>query len=137
MTYHLNFEKLLNYNPGDVGINLEVTLKRSELSVGVTAKVDTGASCCIFERRHGEQLGVAIEQGMRQLFGTATGQFLGYGHEVTLSVAGFEFDSVVFFASDEQIRRSVLGRFGWLDRMVLGLVDYEGKLYLNPYEAAE
>jgi hypothetical protein len=137
MTYHLNFEKLLNYEPGDVGINLEMTLKRSQRSVGLTAKIDTGASCCIFERRHGEQLGVAIEHGMRQLFGTATGQFLAYGHEVTLSVAGFEFDSVVYFASDEQIRRSVLGRFGWLDRMVLGLVDYEGQLYLNFYEGPD
>ncbi|HLG13715.1 MAG TPA: aspartyl protease family protein [Blastocatellia bacterium] len=137
MTYQLNFEKLLTYDAGDAGINLDVTLKLAEHIVGLTAKVDTGASCCIFERRHGEQLGVAVEQGMRQLFGTATGEFLAYGHEVTLRVAGLEFDSVVFFAADEQIRRSVLGRFGWLDRVVLGLVDYEGKLYLNSYEGEE
>jgi hypothetical protein len=56
MTYQLNFEKLLNYDAGDVGINLEMTLKLSERSVGLTAKVDTGASCCIFERRHEQTL---------------------------------------------------------------------------------
>ena len=133
MAYQLNFETLLSYDRRDVGINLDVNIKSNEQSINLTAKIDTGASCCIFERRQGEQLGIPIEQGMRQVFGTATGQFLAYGHEVTLSVAGFEFDSLVFFAADEEIRRSVLGRIGWLDRVVLGLVDYEGKLYLSPY----
>ena len=70
---------------------------------------------------------------MRQLFGTATGTFVGYGHEVTLSVAEFEFNTIVFFPSDPEIRRNILGRFGWLDRVVLGVVDYEGKLYLSRY----
>ncbi len=77
---------------------------------------------------------VDIETGMRQLFGTATGAFVGYGHEVTLSLAEFEFDTIVFFPSDAEITRNVLGRFGWLDRVVLGLVDYEGKLYLSGYQ---
>jgi len=27
-----------------------------------------------------------------------------------------------------------VGRFGWLDRVVLGLVDYEGKFYLSRYD---
>ena len=99
----------------------------------VPVKVDTGASCCIFERRFGEQLGFDIESGMKQLFGTATGTFVGYGHEVTLSVAEFEFNTIGFFPSDAKITRNVLGRFGWLDRVVLGLVDYEGKLYLSRF----
>lgn len=133
MPYQLTFEKLLNYDLSDVGISLDVTLKVSNESLRLTAKVDTGASCCIFERRQDEQLGIAIEKGMRQVFGTATGQFVAYGHEVSLSVADIEFESFVFFAADEGIRRSVLGRVGWLDRVVLGLADYEGKLYLSPY----
>jgi len=40
---------------------------------------------------------------------------------------------MAFFPADEEIRRNVLGRFGWLDRVVLGLVDYDGKLYLSRY----
>ena len=134
MAYELHFEKLLDYDPSDSGVSVDITLSLNDKTVALVAKVDTGASCCVFERRHAEELGLAVEQGMRQLFATATGHFLGYGHEVSLSVAGFEFNSFVFFAADEDIKRTVLGRFGWLDRVVLGLVDYEGKLYLSAYE---
>jgi len=133
MAHQLEFEKLLTYDVGDPGITLQASLKLKEQTLDLKVKVDTGASCCLFERRVGEALGFDIETGMRQLFGTATGTFVGYGHEVTLSVAQFEFDTIVFFPSDVEIRRNVLGRFGWLDRVVLGLVDYEGKLYLSRY----
>jgi len=133
MAYQLEFEKLLSYDVGEPGITVQATLKLKERTLDRPVKVDTGASCCLFERRVGEALGFDIETGMRQLFGTATGTFVGYGHEVTLSVAEFEFDTIVFFPSDAEISRNVLGRFGWLDRVVLGLVDYEGKLYLSRY----
>jgi len=133
MAHQLEFEKLLSYDVGEPGITLQATLKLKDKSLDVQIKVDTGASCCLFERRVGEALGFDIETGMRQLFGTATGTFVGYGHEVTLSVAEFEFDTIVFFPLDVEIRRNILGRFGWLDRVVLGLVDYEGKLYLSRY----
>ncbi|MCA1603690.1 MAG: hypothetical protein LC776_19305 [Acidobacteria bacterium] len=85
MAHRLVFEKLLSYDIGEPGISLQATLNLKEQSVGVTARLDTGASCCLFERRYGEQLGFDIETGMRQVFGTATGTFLGYGHEVKLS----------------------------------------------------
>jgi len=62
-----------------------------------------------------------------------TGRFLTYGHEVTLNAAGYDFDSIVYFYADEDLDRNVLGRHGWLDRVVLGLIDYEGKLLLSPY----
>jgi hypothetical protein len=133
MAYQLDFEKLLAYDVGEPGISLETTLRLREESVTLTAKIDTGASCCIFQRQYGEELGFNIESGMRQMLGTATGTFLSYGHEVTLSVAEFQFDTMVFFAADARIYRNVLGRFGWLDRVVLGLIDYEGKLYLSRY----
>jgi hypothetical protein len=64
---------------------------------------------------------------------TATGRFLTYGHEVALSAAGFDFDSIVYFAADGDIDCNVLGRHGWLDRVVLGLIDYEGKLLPSRY----
>ena len=133
MAHQLEFERVVNYDPGQPGITLHAQLKLKGQSIDVEVKIDTGASCCIFERRLGEALGFSIETGLRQVFGTATGTFVAYGHEVTLSVADFEFNTIAFFASDEGIRRNVLGRFGWLDRVVLGLVDYEGKLYLTPY----
>jgi hypothetical protein len=39
----------------------------------------------------------------------------------------------VYFAADAAFSRNVLGRQGWIDRIRLGLVDYEGKLYLSDY----
>jgi len=133
MAHQLEFERVVSYDPGQPGITLPAHLKLKEQMVAVQVKVDTGASCCIFERSLGEALGFFIETGLRQVFGTATGTFVAYGHEVTLSVADFEFNTIAFFPSDGEIRRNVLGRFGWLDRVVLGLVDYDGKLYLTPY----
>ena len=134
MAYQLEFERLFSYDVGQPGITLQASIKLNEQSIDVAVKIDTGASCCIFERRFGEALGFDIETGMRQMFGTATGTFVAYGHEVTLSVAEFEFNTVVFFPSEADVMRNVLGRFGWLDRVVFGLVDYDGKLYLSRYQ---
>lgn len=59
------------------------------------------------------------------------GSFLAYGHAVTLSVSDFDFDMVAYFAADESFNRNVLGRHGFLDRVLIGLDDYAGKLYLR------
>ena len=132
--FQLNFEKLLEYDLTKSGIGLDITLKLSDKQVGLTAKIDTGADHCIFERRFGEALGLKIEEGIPQRFSTATGTFLAFGHNVRLITEGLEFDSYIFFYENEDQKPNVLGRFGWLDRIVLGLIDYEGKLYLNRYE---
>ena len=135
MAHQLSFERLIAYDPGEAGITVDVALSFFDERVTFTAKVDTGASYCIFERRHGEALGLDIESGLLQPISTATGRFITYGHEVTLVMAGFAFDSMVYFAADVGFTRNVLGRHGWLDRVVLGIVDYEGKLLLSPYAA--
>jgi hypothetical protein len=74
-----------------------------------------------------------IEKGLIQRVGTATGIFVVFGFRLTLRVEDFEFDSLVYFAEDENVRRNVLGRNGWLELVKIGLVDYEGKLYLSHY----
>src|SRR2546422_7041806 len=109
MEQHLTFERLIQYDPGQPGITLDVSLNLSAGSVNFPAKVDTGASYCIFERRHGEALGLSIENGLPQPISTATGRFLTYGHEVTLSTAEYDFDSIVYFAANEDMDRNVLG----------------------------
>lgn len=132
--FSLNFEKLLSYDAGELGINLNVSLQLLNKSVELFAKIDTGASHCLFERGYGEQLDLEIETGIAQKFSTATGTFLAYGHNLTLLTNDLEFDSYVFFYADSNSPKpNVLGRFGWLDRITLGLVDYEGKLYLSRY----
>lgn len=133
MAHQLSFEHLIRYDPGEAGVTVDVTLRLFERSVSLAAKVDTGSSYCIFERKHGEALGLVIEDGLLQPISTVAGRFITYGHEITLCIAGFEFDSMIYFAADESVTRNVLGRRGWLDRVVLGIIDYEGKLLLSQY----
>ena len=105
-----------------------------EARVDCEAKVDTGSSNCIFARGVGEELGLDVETGLRLLVGTVTGTFVAYLHEVNLSVTSFEFSGLVGFAEDNEFRRNVLGRRGFVEQIVLGLVDYEGTLYLSRYD---
>ena len=134
MNYQLSFATLVQYDPGQPSIPVPITLSLSQdHPVNCEAKVDTGASLCIFARDLGEQLGLDVESGMRQLVGTVTGTFVVYLHEVNLSVAGLECSALVGFAEDEGFRRNVLGRRGFLEHITLGLVDDEGQLYLSYY----
>ncbi len=133
--YNLNFEKLIFYNTGEVGITVDVEIRFGDSTTRFEAKIDTGATSCIFERRLGEEIGVEIENGDMMRFSSATDSFLTYGHFVSLAVEEFEFYSYVFFAANENFKRNVLGRIGWLDRLRIGLIDYDGKLYLSRYES--
>lgn len=133
MSYQLSFAQVLAYDAGLPGVTLIVILRLSGKSVPYEAKLDTGSSFCIFARSIGEQLELDVESGLRQLIGTVTGTFMTYLHEVSLSVAGFELDALVGFAADASFQRNVLGRRGFLEQVVLGLNDYEGKLYLSRY----
>jgi hypothetical protein len=131
MSHILRFEHSLGYDAGKEGITVPVTLRLGQNWIHVETKFDTGSSYCIFERLHGEMLGLDIETGFPQWIGTPTGSFLTYGHGVTLSVKDYDFDVVAYFAKDEWFNRNVLGRYGWLNRIRMGLIDYEGKLYLS------
>lgn len=54
---------------------------------------------------------------------------------VSIDSLGIQFESMVYFFSDPWIQKNLLGRSGWLDRIRLGLVDYEQMLYLAHYDA--
>ncbi|CAN5378389.1 hypothetical protein BH10ACI1_BH10ACI1_28980 [soil metagenome] len=133
MSYQLDFEKLVPFDINQDGICLDAEIRYRDASVKINAKIDTGATYSIFERHFGEYLGLMIEDGMRQRFGTATSDFYAYGFRVTLITADIEFNSMVFFAEDKNFTKNVLGRITWLDNLVFGLIDYEGKIYLSKY----
>jgi hypothetical protein len=63
-----------------------------------------------------------------------TGTFVAYEHEVTVHALGIEFSSVVFFAADPAFNRNFVGRSGWLDRLRVGIVDYDRLLLLSAYD---
>lgn len=132
--FTLNFEALWIYDAADPGITIPIELRIGANSVKPDAKVDTGSTFCIFQREHGEALGLKIESGLRERISTATGSFIVYGHNVLLSALGFEWDAIIYFAEQPEIKRNVLGRYGFLQQLKLAIVDYDGKLYLGRYD---
>jgi hypothetical protein len=135
--HDFSFEIEHRYAEHDLGITVPVTLRSGEDSFDLSAKVDTGSAFCIFRRDFGEILGINIESGLRQDIRTAAGSFVAYGHTLSFSVLGYDFDGVVYFASDYNFRHDVLGRQSLLEQIKLCIVDYERKLYLSRYEQVE
>ena len=129
----LSFSVVHSYDTRKSGITVDVLLRLGEKEIEVATKLDTGASFCIFQRIYGELLGLDIERGQKEIVGTPISSFVAYGHEIRIAVLGIETSSMVYFAADENFSRNVLGRQGWLDRVRLGLIDYEGKLFLSDY----
>jgi len=120
------------YDTREFGIQLPLRLVVGEKSLGMQAKPET-VRASVFPRRLGEELGFDIETGVYQRISTATGGFDAYGHWVTLQSLGCEYETLVYFAKDHSFNRRILGRQGWLDRIRIGLVDYEGKLFVSDY----
>jgi hypothetical protein len=133
MAYQLSFSQVADYDSGELGVTVKASLKLEQEVIEFSAKIDTGSTNCIFTRKIGEQLGLKIEDGLPKWIGTATGRFLTYEHEVTLSVLGFNFDILACFAEGENLQKNILGRYGFLMQVKFGVVDYEGKLYLSHY----
>lgn len=134
MPYTLSFRERQNYDPGEDGITVPVILSTGYKQVRLLAKVDTGAANCIFQREYAEELGIDVETGSPKNFDTVVGPFRTYGHELTLSSLGYQFNVTVYFSAALGFPRNVLGRHGWLQLMRLGIVDYEGKLYADRYD---
>ncbi|CAN5339494.1 hypothetical protein BH20ACI1_BH20ACI1_25940 [soil metagenome] len=134
MSDTIEFEISHEYDTREVGITVKTKLNYGQEFVEFYAKVDTGSSYCIFERIHGENIGIDIEGSDEIMISTVRGSFPAYGHELTISVLGIKTVSTVYFAKEESFTRNVLGRQGWLDRVKFGLIDYEGRLFLSEYK---
>ncbi len=132
--YSLEFTKAHDYSGDDEGIVIPVVLRAGANQIPVAASVDTGASFCVFGAEIAEALGLDLTSGIRKRFRTANSGFEAYGHEVELIVFGVATQSVVYFFADPIIDKNVLGRIGWLDRVRLGLVHHDNKIYLAPYD---
>ena len=128
----LSFSESLVYPDNLQGINIEIIISLgTNLPIAADVKLDTGSSFCIFQRHYGELLGLEIEKGEPEIIRTATGKFIAYGHEITLTVSNLEWNATVYFAREKTFPVSVVGRVGFLDRLKIGLVDYQQQLYLG------
>lgn len=132
--YTLGFSHLHSYSAFPA-ITVPVVLTSDlNTSVDCQAKVDTGSTSCIFEKRYAEWLDLDLASGTLTRFETPTGSFYCYGHELTVSVFDIEWQAVVYFAEHHAFRPSVVGRVGFLDRLKIGIVDYDQLLYLSLYD---
>lgn len=130
----LSFEYTHPYgNLGQDGIVIPVNLMVGDNQVQLLAKLDTGASNCLFQRDYGEQLGLLIEAGRAITMNTANSSFMAFGHEVSIRCFQWEFNAEVFFPQSYDIRRNLLGRNGWLQQFQIALIDYDEVLHLHHY----
>lgn len=134
VSHTFNFRIKHGYDTTKVGITVPVELANGPKVVQVDAKLDTGASFCIFERTYAEMLGLNVESGTQALVSTASGTFQVFGHWLAMTALGFRFDAMVYFAADESVRRSVLGRRGFIDQLRLCLIEHDGELYVSKYD---
>ena len=132
MPLSVNFDASHRYASTE-GIEVPIELRIGDRKIELFARVDTGAAHCIFERRYAEELGLDVESGRSQRFRTMSGSFATYEHEVTVHTFGIEFSAVVFFAHDPAFSKSFVGRSGWLDRLRIGIIDYDRMLFVSPY----
>lgn len=130
----LTFSFKHNYDTTRTGITVPVELSSGSNVVQVDARLDTGASFCIFERTYAEMLGLRVEGGSKAFVSTANGTFQVFGHWMTLTALGLQFDVMIYFAADEGIRRNVLGRRGFIDQLRLCLIEHDGELYVSKYD---
>lgn len=132
--WQLVFSERFDYSRfNDISLPLKLSSDRSN-QILLRAKVDTGSTFCVFQRRHADLLNIDIQTGRQRGIRTATGSFTAYGHEVTMEVGKLEWQTEVFFAEDEGFPVNVVGRLGFLDRLRFALTDYEQLLYLSAYD---
>lgn len=132
--YTLSFRNKHDYDTTKIGITVPVELTVGTNVVQVDARLDTGATFCIFERTYGDMLGLDVESGRKTLVSTANSTFHVFGHWLTMTALGLQFDVMVYFSADENIRRSVLGRRGFIDHVRLCLIEHDGELYISKFD---
>jgi len=134
MPQSLDFDASHHYAGAD-GIDVPIEIRVGARNVQLLARLDTGAAYCIFERRYAEALRMDVESGRVRRFMTMAGSFVAYEHEVTLCTFDIEFSAVVYFAHDRTFGKSFVGRNGWLDRLRIGIIDYDRLLFLSAYDS--
>jgi hypothetical protein len=131
LTFNLKYSYA---SPSPVGITVPVGLRIGDHRVRLLAKIDTGATDCIFQRVYADALGINVEAGQPLTMRTATGSFPVFGHEVEISCFEWTFNSVVYFPAAYEIERDVLGRSGWLQKFRLAIIDHDSVLHISHYD---
>jgi hypothetical protein len=131
--FPLHFKTRYIFDDRQLGITVPVSLLLSGISLNVMAKIDTGSDYCMFERGYAESLEIDVETGEQKEFVTMAGSFKAFGHELTMQVLNQTLHSTVYFYQDSGSTRNVLGRYGFLNRVRLGLIEHDSAIYCSSY----
>lgn len=131
--HRLDFTQVHTYANDDQGVAVPVILRSGKKQIQLVASIDTGASFCLFASELADLLGLELTAGEPKRFRTANSTLEAFGHEIEITAVGVATYTMVYFFADPFIRKNVLGRAGWLDRVRLGLVHYDSKIYLSSY----
>jgi len=126
----LDFDADLEYQETAAGILVPVRLIHGDRSVELTARLDTGAADCLFDRFYAEVLGLP-ESGVERRYRTVTGSFPAFGHEITIETLGLQWAALAFFHAMGNPVHAFLGRRGWLDHVRVGIVHDQRRLFLG------
>lgn len=130
----LDFDADLEYEEASPGILVPVRLIHGDRSVELRARLDTGAADCLFDQSYAEVLGLA-GSGIERRYRTVTGSFAAVGYEVMIETLGLQWPALVFFHATGDPAHAFVGRRGWLDRIRLGIVHGDRRLFVGKYVA--
>lgn len=126
----LEFDADFGYEENSAGILIPIRLAHNGRSVELSARLDTGAADCLFDRFYADILNLP-DAGVERSYRTVTGSFHAFGHEITIETLGLRWPALVFFHAMGNPAHSFVGRRGWLDRIRLGIVHHDRRLFLR------
>lgn len=112
MSVIIEFLKVYEFNTLETGITVPIKILSNDKRVSFFAKIDTGSTHCFFERKYAEQLGIKVESGQPLTVSTATGTFLTFGHQLTLSVLDIEEVCNCLFYRGRKHQTKCVGQIG-------------------------
>lgn len=134
MSWQFSFSTQLHLREDHLGLRLPIKLSFTGQEVEIDAYFDTGSAYCVVPRWVGAGLGLDIEAGAFTTLRTGGGPLPSYLHHVNLTIGDLTFEDAPLCVEKYQgLDRCLLGRAGWLQKVWLGLVTYDERLYLNPY----
>jgi hypothetical protein len=135
MAYRMEFDHRHDYErDSHKGISVPLLISANGFGIRLSAKLDTGADYCLFDRKWADLLRIDVELGPRRIFSGLAGRFEAFEHEVVISAFDLEFASQVYFTGEVDAARDLLGRNGWLDHFRVAIVHYDREIFLSPTE---
>lgn len=84
MSFQLSSRERHKYEKSESGLAMRTILSTGQRTVNCVARIDTGATACLFQRELAELLELDLEGGHHIVLATLAGTLPAWGHEVTL-----------------------------------------------------